>query len=139
MKHKHWIDEAMRDAIAAAMEPITQVMAAALLGWDAAQQERVLEATGLLFPVRDGKFHVFHKTAVDWLTGEIAADSSLKSSSAVFRVERRDGHARLATGKIVSESIGGMGRVGTSSVSHHGETTKIISRRWLGERRRRHL
>ena len=88
------------ELIAAAMEPITQVMAAALLGWDAAQQERVLEATGLLFPVRDGKFHVFHKTAVDWLTGEITADSSLKSRSGVFRVERRNGHATLATGSV---------------------------------------
>ena len=88
------------EQIAAAMEPITQVMAAALLGWDAAQQERVLEATALLFPVRDGKFHVFHKTAVDWLTGEITADSSLKSRSDVFRVERRNGHATLATGFV---------------------------------------
>ena len=85
------------ELIAAAMEPITQAMAAALLGWDAAQQERVLEATALLFPLRDGKFHVFHKTAVDWLTGEITADSSLKSRSEVFRVERRNGHATLAT------------------------------------------
>ena len=88
------------ELIAAAMEPITQVMAASLLGWDAAQEERVLEATALLFPVRDGKFHVFHKTAVDWLTGEIAADSSLKSGSTVFRVERRNGHARLAMGFV---------------------------------------
>jgi hypothetical protein len=85
------------EQIAAAMEPITQAMAAALLGWDAAQQERVLEATALLFPVRDGKFHVFQKTAVDWLTGEITADSSLKSRSDVFHVERRNGHATLAT------------------------------------------
>ena len=82
------------------MEPITQVMAAALLGWDAAQQERVLEATALLFPVRDGKFHVFHKTAVDWLTGEITADSSLKSRSNVFCVERRNGHMTLAKGFV---------------------------------------
>jgi hypothetical protein len=88
------------EQIAAAMEPITQVMAAALLGWDAAQQERVLEATALLFPVRDGKFHVFHKTAVDWLTGEITADSSLKSRSDVYRMERRNGHATLATGFV---------------------------------------
>ena len=88
------------ELIAAAMEPITQAMAAALLEWDAAQQERVLEATALLFPLRDGKFHVFHKTAVDWLTGEITADSSLKSRSDVFCVERRNGHATLATGFV---------------------------------------
>ena len=54
----------------------------------------------MLFPVRDGKFHVFHKTAVDWLTGEITADSSLKASSDVFRVERHNGHATLATGFV---------------------------------------
>jgi hypothetical protein len=99
-------DAAWKDArplielIAAAMEPITQAMAAALLGWDVAQQKRALEATALLFPVRDGKFHVFHKTAVDWLTGEITADSSLKSQSNVFCVERRNGHMTLATGFV---------------------------------------
>ena len=88
------------ELIAAAMEPITQAMAAALLGWDAAQQERALEATALLFPVRDGKFHVFHKTVVDWLTGEITADSSLKSRSDVFRVERQNGHAEFGKGFV---------------------------------------
>ena len=39
-------------------------MAAALLRWDDGQQERVLETTALLFLVRDGKVHVFHKTIV---------------------------------------------------------------------------
>jgi len=86
------------ELIAAAMEPITQAMAATLLGWDAAQQQHVLETTALLFPVRDDKFHVFHKTAVDWLTGEITADSSLKSRSDIFHVERRNGHTTFANG-----------------------------------------
>ena len=105
------------ELIAAAMEPITQAMAAALLGWDAAQQERVLEATALLFPVRDGKFHVFHKTAVDWLTGEITADSSLKSRSDVFHVERRGGtsargrlRARLAGVVVANTDAQQLGR-----------------------------
>ena len=35
---------------------------------------------------------------VDWLTGEVADGSSLKSRSAEFSVERGDGHAKLAAG-----------------------------------------
>ena len=54
------------------------VFQAALLAWDNMKQQRILEATALLFPVRDGKFHVFHKTIVDWLTGEITDGSSVK-------------------------------------------------------------
>ena len=65
------------ELVAAAREPITVTMAAALLKWDDAKKERVLEATALLFPVRDGKLYVFHKTIVDWLTGEIAEGSSI--------------------------------------------------------------
>ena len=84
------------ELIAAAMQPISVTMAAAVLGWDSAEQERALELTALLFPVRDGLFHVFHKTIIDWLTGEIAEGSSLAARSAEFRVERRDGHARFA-------------------------------------------
>ena len=116
------------ELIAAAMEPITQAMAAALLGWDAAQQERVLEATALLFPVRDGKFHVFHKTVVDWLTGEITADSSLKSRSEVFRVERRNGHATLATGFVAW--LGGP-RSGAASLTDDGKCDDAIAAYWL--------
>jgi hypothetical protein len=40
------------ELIAAAREPITVAMAAALLRWDGGQQERVLETTALLFPFR---------------------------------------------------------------------------------------
>ena len=48
-----------------------------VLGWDDVMEAGVLEATSLLFPVREGLFHVFHKTVVDWLTGEITEGSSL--------------------------------------------------------------
>ena len=89
---------ALVELIAAAMEPITPAMAAAVLDWDAATQERVLETAALLFPERDGKLHVFHKTVVDWLTGEVADGSSLASRSAEFGVERGAGHAALAAG-----------------------------------------
>ena len=88
------------ELIAAAREPITVAMAAALLRWDDGQQERVLETTALLFPVRDDKFHVFHKTIVDWLTGEITEGSSIREPSAEFKVQRKDGHAMLAEGFI---------------------------------------
>ena len=85
---------ALVELIAAAMEPITPAMAAAvLLGRGAT----LLETTALLFPERDGKLHVFHKTVVDWLTGEVAGGSSLASRSAEFGVGGR-GHAALAAG-----------------------------------------
>ena len=116
------------ELIAAAMEPITQAMAAALLGWDAAQQDRVLEATALLFPVRDGKFHVFHKTVVDWLTGEITADSSLKSRSNDFCAERRNGHATLAKG--FDAWLGGP-RSGAASSTDDGTSDDAIAAYWL--------
>ena len=86
------------ELVAAAREPITVTMAAALLKWDDAKKERVLEATALLFPVRDGKLYVFHKTIVDWLTGEIAEGSSIAERSKEFVVERGDGHAAFASG-----------------------------------------
>ena len=84
------------ELIAAAMQPITVEMAADLLGWSVGEQERVLELTALLFPVRDGLLHVFHKTIIDWLTGEITEGSSLMARSAEFAIERRDGHTRFA-------------------------------------------
>ena len=86
------------ELITAACEPITEAMAAALLKWDEVQKERILEATALVFPVRDGTFHVFHKTVVDWLTGDVAEDSSIQERSAEFQVERQRGHATLANG-----------------------------------------
>ena len=88
------------ELIVTAMEPITLTMAAGLLGWTAEAQERTLEATALLLPVRDDKFHVFHKTVVDWLTGEIADGSSVKVRSTEFQVERDNGHAVLARGFV---------------------------------------
>ena len=78
------------ELIAAAREPITVAMAAALLGWDDRQKGGVIEKTALLFPERDGKFHVFHKTIVDWLTGEITEGSSIREPSAEFKVQRKD-------------------------------------------------
>ena len=88
------------ELIAAAREPITEAMAATLLEWDAETKTRVLEATALLFPVRDGKFHVFHKTIVDWLTGEIAEGSSVRERSEQFQVQRKDGHTTFADGFV---------------------------------------
>ena len=82
------------------MEPITLAMAAPLLGWTAEAQVRVLDLTALLFPLCDGKFHVFHKTVVDWLTGEIGEGSSVSARSEDFVVDRRAGHVGLAGGFV---------------------------------------
>ncbi|MGA1354740.1 MAG: hypothetical protein ACO32I_08230 [Candidatus Limnocylindrus sp.] len=89
-------DEAtpLLELIAAAREPVAVTRAAALLGWAPDEQERVLELTALLFPVRDGQFHVFHKTVVDWLTGERGEASR---NDLEFRIDRRRGHERFAS------------------------------------------
>ena len=71
------------ELVVAAMEPITPAMAAELLEWDGETTERVLERTALLFPVRDGRLTVFHKTVVDWLTGDESA--SIAECSAEYR------------------------------------------------------
>lgn len=53
--------------IVAALEPLPLSMARRALGWSDAQQEMMLSATALLFPVRDGSFRVLHKSVVDYL------------------------------------------------------------------------
>ena len=80
------------------MEPLAVTMVELLLGWSPEKSERVREATALLFPERDGKFHVFHKTVVDWLTGEVSNGSSVSAQSEEFNVRRHLGHRSLANG-----------------------------------------
>ena len=46
------------ELIAAAMEPLSLPMVAALLDWDESDQVSVLRTTSLLFPLRNGFFHV---------------------------------------------------------------------------------
>jgi len=84
------------ELVAATLEPISVAMAASLLGWTPDKQERVLELTALLFPVRDGLIHVFHKTVVDWITGDVSEGSSIKTGASEFRVQRDEGHRRFA-------------------------------------------
>ena len=69
-----------------------------LLAWRPEDKRMVLDATSLLFPERDGYFSVFHKTVVDWLTGEITEGSSVKERSEEFVVERKAGHESFAAG-----------------------------------------
>ena len=97
------------ELIAAAREPITPEMAAALLSWSDVQRSCVLGLTGLLFPVREGKFHVFHKTILDYMTGEGDANSSVTARSETYQVERAAGHARFATGcdRWLTSDLGG--------------------------------
>ena len=56
----------------------------------------MLETTAHLFRCMER----FQKTIVDWLTGEITEGSSIREPSAVFKVQRKDGHAMLAEGFI---------------------------------------
>ena len=73
--------------------------------------------------MRDGKFHVFHKTVIDWLTGEIAADSSVKERSEVYRLDRNEGHAALANGFVEW--------LGKRDPAARNEATDPIASYWL--------
>ncbi|KAL1530872.1 hypothetical protein AB1Y20_001766 [Prymnesium parvum] len=96
---ERWVTaKPLLELVAATMEPINVAMAASLLRWTADEQERVLELTALLFPVRDGLIHVFHKTVVDWITGDVSEGSSIKTGASEFRVQRDEGHRRFAEG-----------------------------------------
>ena len=59
-------------------------------------QQRIINNTSLLFPVRDGKFHTFHKSVVDWLTAGKGKDGgdAKKAKSNQFTVRR----CRLTSG-----------------------------------------
>lgn len=59
------------ELISAAQEPLTLSLVYKILDWTDKQRDMVLDATGTLFPVREKRFHVFHKTVVDWLTGQV--------------------------------------------------------------------
>ncbi|KAH8056944.1 hypothetical protein JL722_7167 [Aureococcus anophagefferens] len=91
------------ELIASAQEPLPVGLAGAALGWASpADRDAAVDAAGALFPLRDGRFHVFHKTVVDWLTGDVQGTSSLGSAApADFAVSRDAGHgarARAARG-----------------------------------------
>ncbi|KAL3920741.1 MAG: hypothetical protein SGPRY_005143, partial [Prymnesium sp.] len=96
------------ELIIAAMEPISIEMAADLLGWTGEIRDRVVDLSALLFPVREGLFHVFDMTIVHFLTGEIAQSSSLSHGSPHLAMERCNGHGRFADGFM--GWLGGRGR-----------------------------
>ena len=75
------------ELILASTRPLSVEMAEALLNWDDEQRVQVLDQTGLLFPVREGTFHIFHKSVADWLTTEAAG---------AFAVERKELHVCFA-------------------------------------------
>ena len=88
------------ELILASTQPLTVVVAEALLNWDEAQKARVLDQTALLFPVREGCFTIFHKSVSDWLTGEVDAGGSIKERSEHFAVERKELHAIFAERRV---------------------------------------
>lgn len=56
--------------IVAAREPIPVALARQVLKWDKSSEEKTLSDLSLLFPTREGRIHVYHKTVVDWLVDE---------------------------------------------------------------------
>ena len=54
--------------IAAAKEPLPYSLAKNLLGWTDQEAKEYVAKVSLLFPLRDGRFSVLHKTVIDWLT-----------------------------------------------------------------------
>ena len=76
--------------VVAAREPLPADLAARVLGWSAADADRARADTALLFPVREGRFHVLHKSVVDWLT------SGRAGGFAVGPDDRAAAHAALS-------------------------------------------
>ena len=78
--------------IVAAREPIPVALAREVLKWNQDAEEKTLSNLSLLFPVRQGRVHVYHKTVVDWL-------QNMKRSAEAFYVSPKDvasAHERLA-------------------------------------------
>ena len=93
------------EVIVAAQEPLAEPIVRELLGLGDDAYAHVLDCTALLFPVRDGRFHVFHKTIVDWLTGDVGG--SITEASKEYAVDRAAGHKRLASSFKVWLTWGG--------------------------------
>ena len=78
--------------IVAAREPIPVALAREVLKWNQESEKAILSNLSLLFPVRQGRIHVYHKTVVDWLV-------KTKRSEETFYVSPKDvasAHERLA-------------------------------------------
>ena len=87
------------ELIVAASLPVTVEVAEVLLDWkNEPHKARVLASTALLFPVREGTFHVFHKSVIDWLMCEPSTDGSgtVPADAADFAVERMELRACFA-------------------------------------------
>eukprot|EP00937_MAST-01D_sp_MAST-1D-sp2_P006716 g6716.t1 len=74
------------ELVAAAQEPLPVAAARRILRWGDGEQEAALGATALLFPVREGRLHVLHKSVTDWLG---------RDKRHAWSVDVRAGHRRL--------------------------------------------
>eukprot|EP00948_MAST-09A_sp_MAST-9A-sp1_P002318 g2318.t1 len=78
--------------LVAAQEPLSSDFVQHALDIDTTTLEHTKESTALLFPLRqDGKFHVMHKSVIDWLAG-VDAD---RFRIGIPRIEMA--HGRIAT------------------------------------------
>ena len=78
--------------IVAAKSSLPTALVKVVNGWTDQELARVLSDLSLLFPVRDGKIHVLHKTVVDWLVKKARMDLSYYISPE----DTADAHQRLA-------------------------------------------
>jgi hypothetical protein len=88
------------EMLVAAREPLPVQAAAAALALDRPDCELVVlrGAVSLLFPVREGRFVPFHKTATDWL--------GRAEESAGFFVAAAEGHTRLLRAAAAEAAAG---------------------------------
>jgi WD40 repeat protein len=81
---------ALLNVLAAAREPLSAAQIARFLGERQATIELLLQKVAPFFPVRAGVCQPYHKSIVDWLTGEAGGNR-------MFRVDQGEGHRRIGT------------------------------------------
>ena len=67
--------------IVAAKEPLPVALARCILKWNNDVEASIVSELSLLFPIRDGSFHVLHKTVVDWLLDTTRNDKTYHISA----------------------------------------------------------
>ena len=116
--------------ICASREPLPFPLVAHLLEWDNEQGLDFIKQTSisLLFPIKDGCFHVYHKTVVDWLR-----DKDRKARGEVFVItdeQVQAAHVALGSAalklKLKTLSSGALPWGGVHSLLLYYDSTKTL-------------
>lgn len=112
---------------AAAREPLDSDHIARFLGGSAETVEILLQKVAPFFPCRGRLYHPYHKSILDWLNGEAG-------SNRTFRLNRAQGHQRIAAALMADYRAGRLDRMVLSHLPAHltetcawDEVTEILT------------